>query len=180
MFRKAFLFLLSTLSLFFKVQKSNHQVRWMPLKIKLAITLRYYAGASMYDIADNFGYDVSTCHCVKRQVIKVILECGIGRCVFQPHDNAFLQSKSLFFQGLQRTNSFANQYVGCLDGIAIEIERPHSEFSLVVYQNRKEFYTIVCQAICDTEHRFMVFDVQSPSSVYDLLAFSQIDIFPIL
>ena len=46
--------------------------------VKIAITLRYLAGGAMYDIADDFGFDVACCHRIKRIVMRAILNSSIG------------------------------------------------------------------------------------------------------
>ena len=51
---------------------------WMNPVIKLAIILRFLAGSTMYDIVDEYGFNVACCHYVKRDVITAILNSSIG------------------------------------------------------------------------------------------------------
>ena len=67
----------------------------------------------------------------------------------------------------------AEKCVGAVDGLAIEIQKPPSSFGPKAYSNRKGFFAINCQAICDAQNRFLLFDCQSPGSTHDSLAFSR-------
>jgi hypothetical protein len=99
----------------------------------------------------------------------------IGPCIFKPKDEQWLRDKGMKFQGLRRNNVFASSCVGCLDGLAIEIERPKENAGQ--FSNRKGFHAICCQGICDAEHRFIFFDCRSPGSTHDSVAISRSKLF---
>ena len=155
---------------------------WMPPVVKVAVTLRWLAGGAMYDIADHFGYSVPTVYCAKERTIKAILRCGqsgqIGPVEFKEDDETWLAEKAELFQGARISNPLGRKCVGALDGLAIEIERPTKDFQPKQYSNRKGFYAICCQAICDAQNRFLLFDCRSPGSTHDSVAFSRTSLFP--
>lgn len=65
--------------------------------------------------------------------------------------------------------------VGALDGIALRIHRPRPADAgdPNEYFNRKGFYALVIQAMCDHKRRFMFASCTSPGSTHDSRAFKQ-------
>ena len=154
---------------------------WMPPEIKLAITLRYLAGGSMLDISDNFGYNISVAYRAKDQVVKAILGTkNVGPVSFRPEDVNWLRQKTELFQRIRRNNPLSAKCVGAVDGIAIEIDKPTSEYGPKKFSNRKGFYAIVCQGLCDASCRFLLFDASCPGSTHDSVAFANTPLFTFL
>ena len=91
---------------------------------------------------------------------------------FKEDDETWLAEKVELFQKACISNPLGRKCVGALDGLAIEIERPTKDFQPKQYLNQKEFYTICCQAICDAQNQFLLFDCHSSGSIYNLVAFS--------
>ena len=150
---------------------------YIPGEVKLAMTIRYLAGGQIYDIADRYGYHSTTTNLMVWKVMGIILKTKLGRCEFKADDAEWLKEKANLYSGLRVTNPLAEKCVGCVDGLAIEIERPDSSFSPKEYSNRKGFYSITCQGICDAQHRFIFFDCSCPGSTHDSLALSRTSIF---
>ena len=113
----------------------------MPPEIKVAITLQYLAEGQILDIADHFGYSVPVAYNVKQQTITAILQKGsqIGEVVFKHDDQEWLANKARMFGGACSTNPLAEKYVG-LDGLTVEIEKPHTVESSQQFSNQKGFY----------------------------------------
>ena len=157
---------------------------WMSPPVKLAVTIRFLTGGSMYDIADDFGFDISCCHRVKRSVILAILDTSsIGTPDLLPNiDNqGYLSRKTQLLTGLRLRNPLTLQgCIGALDGIAIPIIRPPNSCGPTRYRNRKCFYAIVCQGICDAQSRFIYWDCSTPGSTHDSVALSLSPLFPFL
>jgi hypothetical protein len=149
--------------------------------IKLAMTLRYLAGGATVDIADVYGYTRCSVHQSVYEGIHVILTTpSIGRIQFRPADTEWMKAKGEMFMGNRSGNPFAQHCVGCIDGLAVEIERPPIHDGPKNYSNRKGFFAIVCQGICDAHHRFTFFSANAPGSTHDSVAFSFSDLFEIL
>jgi DDE superfamily endonuclease len=142
-------------------------------EIKLAITLCYLAGGQIYDLADLFGFDRMSALRAKKQTIQAILQSGIRRPEFHAKNETWLKEKAQLFQGARVTNPLADKCDGCLDGLAIEIVQPPQSFGPKEYRNRKQFFAIVCQGLCDAQRRFLLFNCASPGSTHNSLAFSQ-------
>jgi hypothetical protein len=53
------------------------------------------------------------------------------------------------FCGARSTNPLANGCIDALNGIAIQIQQLRREDRVKQFSNRKRFFAIVCQAICD-------------------------------
>ena len=133
----------------------------------------------MLDIVDHYGYSLAAGYAAKQQTIKAIVRCSseIGSITFKHDDEQWLAEKASLSQGAQRRNPLAAKCVGALDGLAIEIQKPTSEFSPKQFSNRKGFYAICCQAVCDAQNRFLLFDCSSPGSTHDSVAFSRTPLF---
>jgi hypothetical protein len=157
MSKRAFLILLK--ELLPKIQnKRKRKTRDMKPEIKLSITLRFFAGANMLDLSSLFHFDYHTCHRVKRQVIHAILSTNIGRpnLLFNINNLEYFEKKSRLWSGLRTTNPLSFRCIGALDGIAIPIIKPPAEDFPKSYSNRKGFYALVCQGICDAENRYFI------------------------
>jgi hypothetical protein len=150
----------------------------MLIEVKLAITLRFLVGRQMFDIADNFGYCVSVCYYVMQRTLSIILQSSIREVQFFYSNVTWLKKKSLLFCGARSTNPLANGCIGALDGIAIQIQWLKKKDGVKQFSNRKGFFAIMCQAICDAQYRFLFFDCKSPGSTHDSVAFYRTSLFP--
>ncbi len=130
-------------------------------EICLSMTLRYLSGGSFLDIIDMHGVGKSTFYrllwATVEGINKVINMDGI------PTKNHSALAK--LSAGFERLNSGA--LVGCvgaIDGIAIEIFKPTpwDTFFPKQFMNRKGFFSINCQAICDANLRFTWCSLKSP------------------
>jgi hypothetical protein len=163
-----------------RIPKPKNQY-WMPVEIKIVVTLRFLAGGQVYDSADNFGYDRSTVYRAMHETIEAICKCPrfIKSVDFKHNDKDWLKEKSRLYQNARVYNPFGNlKCVGALDGLAIEIRRPFEDDQSNQYANRKGFFAIVCQGICDADYRFIYFDCSSPGSTHDSVAFGRTSLFP--
>jgi len=184
MSKKCFILLLDHVKpLLLRNRKSRVRTfsHWMPPEVKLAITLRYLAGGQLLDIADNFGYKISTAYQAKESTISAILELGssgtVGLIEFEHSNEEWLSEKAALYRGARATNPLADRCVAAVDGLAIEIQRPGKEYAPAQYANRKGFYAISCQGVCDAQRRFVAFDCNSPGSTHDSMAFGKTNLF---
>ena len=68
--------------------------------------------------------------------------------------------------------------VGAIDGIGIEIFKPSCWDTIypAQFKNRKGFWSINCQAICDSKLRFLWTSLKSPGGTHDSLAWQSTDL----
>ena len=68
--------------------------------------------------------------------------------------------------------------VGAIDGIAIQIIKPSAWDTIQpqMFKNRKKFYSVNCQAICDSDMRFLWVSMRSPGGTHDSLAWGCTDL----
>jgi hypothetical protein len=71
-------------------------------------------------------------------------------------DDAMLKQIEQEFAELSHSRGVVRNCVGCLDGLAIRIKCPSKVESVkaAAHLNRKKFYSLNCQAICDAQKRF--------------------------
>jgi len=128
------------------------------------MTLRYLAGGSFVDIIDMHGVGKNSFYkllwATVEEINKAIKMDGI------PMKNHTALAK--ISGGFERLNSGA--LVGCvgaIDGIAIEVFKPTpwDTFFPKQFMNRKGFFSINCQSICDANLRFTWCSLKSPSMV---------------
>jgi hypothetical protein len=149
---------------------------------KVSITLRWLAGGAMIDIYKHHGFERMTCYKVVDEVVNAILATPeIVPCHFKPRDKDWLKSKGDLFASERPNHPFANYCVGAIDGLAIKIGQPRGHFiNSTDYRNRKGFFGICCQGLCDAQRRFLFFSASAPGSTHDSLAFSYSDLFEVL
>ncbi len=108
-----------------------------------------------------------------------ILHSSLGKCQFLVEE-PWLLDKAKLFLGSYSGNPISGHCVAAVDGIAIEIEKPQEYYGPLQYRNRKGFYAIVCQGVCDANYHFLLLDCSSPGSIHDSVAFAKTSLFPIL
>ena len=91
---------------------------------------------------------------------------------FDPTDEQAMESlaRSMFVRSKQ---SMAG-CVGALDGMAVKINRPTLRDcpNPLLYRNRKQFYSINLQAMCDGNRKFLWWSMMAVGSTHDSLAFA--------
>ena len=143
----------------------------IPTELCLSMTLRYLAGGHVYDIVDMHGVSVAAFY--KQLWITV---AAINKTLpleeFKPYDHRCLRRLAEGFYSLSKETM--QGCVGAIDGIAIEISKPTPFDTLypIQFRNRKQFFSINCQAMCDSELRFTWCSMQNPGGTHDSLAWA--------
>jgi hypothetical protein len=90
---------------------------------------------------------------------------------FRFRDERYLEQISAKFT---RGRSPISGCVGCLDGIAIKIMEPSAATTPnpSTYYNRKGFFALNVQAVCDSDSRFTFGSAMCPGSTHDSTAFA--------
>lgn len=141
----------------------------VPTEICLSMTLRWLAGGSVFDIIDMHYVGKATFYKYLWMTISAInivvplpgLPCS---------DEERLEKLSNGFRKLN--GDTMRGCVGAIDGIAIEIIKPSAWDAVypVRFRNRKGFFSINCQAICDADLRFLWCSLKTPGGTHDSLA----------
>lgn len=81
-----------------------------------------------------------------------------------------LQKASLDFKISRSIPSPFTGCIGCIDGIAIKITRPKKSEHPKAHFNRKGYFAIPVQAVCDANFRFLCLSAVCVGSTHDSLA----------
>jgi hypothetical protein len=142
---------------------------FVPAALQLAATLRWLAGAHHACQEDNYSlgsttFFVSVWKCV------YALDFVLPRPDFDPKDEGGLRALA---DGMYvRSGRLVPGCVGALDGMAVQIDRPSLKDTAapLSYKNRKKYYSINLQAICDCDRKFIWWSMRSAGSTHDSLA----------
>lgn len=137
--------------------------------VRLAATLRILAGGSYIDCAMLFNIEDSTLSRIFRETVHVLNKELVLKTRYR--DDTELRRLSYEF-----AKSRASPLCGCvgaLDGIVVAIHRPHLKDcnNPNSYWNRKGFFGIPVQAVCDARGRFLFVSSKCAGSTHDSSAF---------
>jgi DDE superfamily endonuclease len=145
-------------------------VTGLSVPVCLSMTLRWLAGGSYLDICLWHDVSVSTFYHV---VDKMIFDLdSILKIEFPFNSSDYVASTS---RGFSRSNrSPLTGCIGAVDGIAIKIQEPSrgSVPNPSTYFNRKGFFALCVQAMCDNRFIFTFVSAVSPGSTHDSVAFA--------
>jgi DDE superfamily endonuclease len=133
------------------------------------MTLRYLAGGSYLDISIAPHVSISTFYYV---VDETLTDLDQSLNIKFPIDNLELLKRSSI--GFSRGRSPLTGCAGALDGIAIKIFEPCAADAAnpATYYNRKGFFALCIQAVCDFDYMFTFVSSQCPGSTHDSVAFA--------
>lgn len=143
-------------------------------ELQLAITCRILAGAETLDM---IWYSVSVNH-VKEYVYETCIAIGrvLHNVSFPFKDQRKLQEMSLGWNRKQE------KLLGCIpifgigmagDGFLVKIREPSSGLDSSLYRNRKGYFALLCQAFCDSDCMFRIFEMRWPGGTNDVTAYQQ-------
>ena len=147
-------------------------------KVRLAITLRFLAGASYIDIQDVWGCPVADPKKIYRIIYGIV---DIVNIVLQlpgvPFDNKEEAVKvSQSFSRLTQ-NKFVGA-IGAIDGFLLALHDPKSAVKdSAHYYSRKGFFALNLQVVCDGHRRVLWASCNSPGATHDSRAFERSDLF---
>ncbi|XP_062610167.1 uncharacterized protein LOC134271947 [Saccostrea cucullata] len=132
-----------------------------PLEDRLLMFLWYMASLDKYAaIADRFGTSESTALYSIHNLITFISDYLLDAVILWPTPTEIQEIKDMYFD----LKGFPG-IVGFIDGTHISIKRPSDRgFD---YYNRKDFYSIVLQAVVREDLRFIDIFVGFPGKVHD-------------
>jgi hypothetical protein len=144
------------------------------LAAKLSMTIRWLAGGSYLDICVSHRVPVSSFFTCCDEIIRAIN--SLLQIKFDLTDTAEHNRQSrLFGRGVSPLSGCC----GAIDGLAVRISEPRSAEipNPSSYYNRKGFFAVVVQAMCDASYRFTFVSAISPGSTHDSAAFAMSSLF---
>lgn len=150
-------------------QDIAHTMSFSRVELDVFITIRWLAGASYLDLLAVTGLPTSTLY-LRIDVMLSMMDSAL-KLSFNYKDIDLLQEQS---EGFSRNGrSPLRGCVGALDGLAIKIQEPSLKevSNPSVYYNRKGFFALNMQALCDYKLRFQFVSLVTPGSSHDSMAF---------
>ena len=128
---------------------------------QVCVALRFYAtGGMQLSLASWINIDQSTVSRVTWDVTQAILN-ALNNVAF-PENMLRLKQKYFQVSGMRNV-------IGCIDGTHIPVQQPTEHG--VEYLNRKNWYSINVQCICDSDCKFLDIVAAWPGSVHDSRVF---------
>ncbi|KAI4468838.1 hypothetical protein MML48_2g00009640 [Holotrichia oblita] len=125
----------------------------------LQMTLWYLSNNETYrQISDRFNVTKSSAYRTIRKILKYFVSISKAYIKWPS------ESKKVIIQNHFQNNGF-DEAIGAIDGSHINIKRPSHEPQF--YCNRKSQYSILIQAVCDHEKRFLDFFAGEVGSLHD-------------
>lgn len=147
-------------------------------ELMLAMTLRWLAGGMWQDIVWVFGRDncpacsKSCFYKAAWRVIDALLAEYYDEmlCFEELNDEEALQDIQAGFDAL--TNNTVVGCIGAVDGMAVRIRGPKASecTNPATYFNRKHFFSVNLQAMCDSQRRFRWASIKCAGSSHDATA----------
>jgi hypothetical protein len=149
--------------------------------VRLACALRYFAGASFYDLMTTYGIGHTDASNSIWYVVDAINDHPDFAMRFPTnHEEQFAVAAG--FE--QLSDAGFGCCVGAIDGILIWFHRPSEQdcedtnvSSGKFFCGRKHKFGLNCQAVCDARGRFMDISIVFPGSTSDCLAFEGMSLF---
>ena len=128
---------------------------------KALMFLWYMANTNSFrEISDKFNVSQSSSH---RVIAKILLDIShfSRQQIRWPNDNKKRQSADKFL----RISAGIENIVGAIDGCHIRINRPPRRGD--DYMNRKGYYSVLLQGVCDEDAKFLDVFVGPPGRIHD-------------
>jgi hypothetical protein len=149
--------------------------------VRLACALRFFAGASQYDILAKYGISEKS---VSESVWAVVEAMNnLDEFIIEYPDSEEVQLEIVRkFQSVSEVN-FSN-CAGAIDGILIWILKPSEEDAANAGCGRKKFFCgrkgkfgLNCQAVSDVRGRILDLPIRLPGALSDCIAFEGSDLY---
>ncbi|XP_029708234.1 uncharacterized protein LOC115254698 [Aedes albopictus] len=133
-------------------------------EIELSVFLYWIAAGTSYRVAGvSFDIPRATVKRICHKMLAFVLDVLMMQVIKYPNADELVEIARGF---CSRANSgIFERAVGAIDGSHVKIKCPPSLHDQ--YINRKLDYSIQCQAVCDSKHKFLDICVGYPGSVHD-------------
>ncbi|XP_041379658.1 putative nuclease HARBI1 [Gigantopelta aegis] len=152
--------------LYDKLQRSSVVREALSVEHRVVVAIYFLASTAEYRTIGNlFGIHKSTVHSCVHDVCDAIV------ALLFPAFVTFLKGQGLkeIIRGFQETWNFPN-CAGAIDATHIPIIAPKEDHA--DYVNRKGWYSIILQAVCDHRYRFTDICIGWPGRVHDARVFA--------
>ena len=140
------------------------------IEYQVGILLRILAGAQYHDLMMNFGLSRSTVYqCIHRVSAVILVALPLPGL---PKTEEDCKNVAAAFSNSRVLSNPLKGCCGALDGIEIAIDKPRGVQNPAHYRNRKGYYALPVQAVCDSDSRFLNGSICCTGSTHDALAFS--------
>lgn len=119
--------------------------------------------SSYRDCADRFNLSINALHDIISRVSEFIVDIA-PQYIKWPSEKEMEITKAYFLEQKGFPNAF-----GCIDGTHIRIDRPKD--SPESYYNRKDFFSVQMQIVCNHENKILDVFLGYPGSVHDARVF---------
>ena len=150
------------------VKQMNATGAVIPMIMMLSSTLAFLGGSNMWIICWKYHIASATFYNILWTTVKVINE-EIAFEGLPLNDRDKLNDLSKGMNGL--CGGVFEGCIGAIDGVAIKIRKPKFVMNPVHYYNRKGFFSINMQCVCDADMIITFFSLKTCGSTHDSLAF---------
>ena len=161
------------------VKASNSSGSPFSSKTRLAVTLRWLAGASHIDLCFAWGIGIGTFYNKDRGPIWPTIEAiDLAFDIGLPlHDTSRLDELAKGFY--DHSGGILDGCVIAVDGLAVRTRQPydHEVHWKKDYRFRKGGFAIIVIAGCDVDCRFIVASCKHSGSTNDIIAWQQMDLY---
>ncbi|XGW29387.1 hypothetical protein V3C99_008867 [Haemonchus contortus] len=134
---------------------------------RMCVYLRFVGnGFNFTTLSEEFSCGKATVSSIVSEVTEAIIE-GENNRAFPPITRSYLTDVA---NKIQEKFDYPRA-VGFLDGRHIAIKKPNG--GIETYLNYKNFQSVVLMAVCDADHRFLIFDVGFPGQNGDTGVFQK-------
>jgi hypothetical protein len=176
---ESFLILVETTRNDFPTPKHTWAINELiPPYLRLAIALRYFAGASMLDNMIIHGVSYSAAYMSIWIVIDIINHGILSKTYTLSYPNSFEVQQTIALGFKAKSQPSIPCCAGAIDGMLIwtdkrtKIDCGQSQVgSAKFYCSRKAKYGLSMQAVCDASRRFLDVSILQPASASDYLCF---------
>ena len=114
---------------------------------------------SFRELSDNFNVSQSTAHAIVMKALELV--CRISPQYIRWPNQCEKQARAVIFRRLSKQDDV----IGAIDGCHIRIQRPQRRG--LDYLNKKGYYSMLLQGICDDRGRFIDIFAGAPGRVHD-------------
>ncbi|CAM9584259.1 unnamed protein product, partial [Ectocarpus sp. 8 AP-2014] len=143
----------------------------VPVEYQVALTLRWLAGASMYEGMDGHVISRSTAYQTAFRVIAAINKCPQLDCKWSQGEDA-VRGAALFKE--RSTLGVIRKCVGAMDGLFVRTIRPilrDTPEPNTHFSGHKKGFGMNFQGICEAQYRIIAWTMNCPGSQNDRTAF---------
>ena len=139
--------------------------------LRLAMLLRWMAGASYLDLCVIFGVATTSFYPLVWSTLEAI-DAALPDLSLEDDVESLARCRKLATRFAEKTEGRIKGCIGALDGMSLKIEQPRGAHNPLSYFCRKLFNAVSLQAICDADRRFLFMSMSQAGSTHDSYAWN--------